>query len=409
MSSSPTPPNRLRLRLLPRGETAIRAGHPWIFRESIREQNRQGETGELAVAYDRRDRFLAIGLYDASSPIALRVLHQGSPATLDRDWWVQQALVARSHREGPVFRPGTDGGRWLQGESEGFPGLVADRYADTLVVKLYTAGWLAHWETIESVLREVFTPKHLVLRLSRNIQAEAARQWGQRESFLGEPGPEVVVFQEHGLRLEAAVRHGQKTGFFLDQRENRARVGEMAAGRDVLNAFSFSGGFSLHAARGGARSVTDLDISAHALESGARNFALNTHLPPVAASRRETVRADAFEWLAEAPAERTYDLIVVDPPSLAKRESEREGALAAYERLTWLALRRLRPGGRLVAASCSAHVDAGTFFAVVRGTARRECGTQWRECWTSEHPADHPAAFAEARYLKALCLETDGR
>ncbi|MGD9744774.1 MAG: class I SAM-dependent rRNA methyltransferase [Verrucomicrobiales bacterium] len=407
MSSSheSKPASRLRLRLFPRGEAAVRSGHPWIFRETIREQNREGQTGDLAIMYDRRDRFLAVGLYDADSPIAVRILHQGEPTTLDRDWWLQQALTAKGRREGPVFRAGTDGGRWIHGECEHFPGLVADRYGDTLVVKLYTLAWLAHWTVIESVLREAFQPRHLVLRLSRNIQGEAIRSWNTHEGFLGEPGEETVVFEELGLKFEAEVLRGQKTGFFLDQRENRARVGNVAAGKDVLNAFSFSGGFSLHAARGGARSVTDLDISAHALESGARNFALNTAKPKVAAARREAVQADVFDWLDEAPADLTYDLIVVDPPSLAKRESQREGALAAYERLTTLALRRLRPGGILVAASCSAHVDSGTFHAVVSGAVRRECGDRWRECWTSEHPADHPASFPEARYLKAVCIE----
>lgn len=377
---------------------AVRAGHPWVFADSVKSQNRPGATGELAVMYDRKDRFLAIGLYDAESPIRVRILHCGKPAEIGREWWLGKARACLARREGTVLKDGTDGARLVNGESEGFPGIVADRYAGTLVVKIYAAGWLPHWEEIEAVFREVFSPEHLVLRLSRNITAQAG-ELGITEGFRGEPGEEAVLFMENGIRFEAAVLHGQKTGFFLDQRENRARVEALAEGRDVLNVFSFTGGFSLYAARGGARSVTDLDISRHALDSAGRNFSLN---PSLAAVERHAVQADAFRWLEEA--EGKYDLIITDPPSLAKREAEREGARLAYARLNAAALRRLRPGGILVAASCSAHVSSEEFFRAVEGAAN-ESARPFRELWRSGHAADHPAAFREAGYLKAVCLE----
>mgnify|MGYP002631628582 CR=1 FL=1 len=379
---------------------AVRSGHPWVFADSVKSQNRPGTTGELAVMYDRKDRFLAIGLYDAESPIRARILHSGKPATIGRDWWLEKARACLAIREGTVLRDGTDGARLINGESEGFPGIVADRYADTLVVKIYAAGWLPRWEEIESVFREAFSPDHLVLRLSRNITGLAATL-GIAEGFRGGSGEETVVFAENGILFEAAVLHGQKTGFFLDQRENRARVEALSGGRDVLNVFSFTGGFSLYAVRGGARSVTDLDISRLALESAARNFSLN---PSLATVERHAVQADAFRWLEEAEAK--YDLIITDPPSLAKREAEREGARRAYARLNTAALRRLRPGGILVAASCSAHVSSQEFFQAVE-TAARENGRPWRELWRSGHAADHPAAFREAEYLKAVCISLE--
>ena len=396
--------SRLRVQLFPRAETAVRRGHPWVYGEAVKSQNREGEAGELAVMYDRNDRFLAVGLYDPGSPIRIRIVHCGKPATVDRNWWLEKARGCLARREESVLNERTDGARMINGESEGFPGLIADRYADTLVVKLYTAAWLPRWEEMEGVLREVFTPRFLVLRLSRNIQEEAAARWDLKEGFRGEPGDEVVVFSENGIRFEAAVLHGQKTGFFLDQRDNRARVEELAAGRDVLNVFSFSGGFSLYAARSGAMSVTDLDISAHALESAGRNFKLNQDDASIANVHREMVRADAFKWMDEDP--RTYDLIIVDPPSLAKREKEREGAIRAYQRLNARAVERLKPGGILVAASCSAHVAAAEFYDLVREAARRS-GRRWRELWASGHALDHPVGFPEAEYLKALCLEFD--
>lgn len=375
----------------------MRFGHPWVYADSVKSQNREGETGELAVMYDKKDRFLAIGLYEAESPIRVRILHCGKPATIHREWWLEKARACIASRD-DVLNQNTDGARLINGESEGFPGLVADIYAGTLVVKIYAASWLSRWEEIEDVFREAFLPQHLIVRLSRNITAYAA-DMGFTEGFRGEAGEETVVFSENGIRFEAAVLKGQKTGFFLDQRDNRSRVEQLAAGRDVLNVFSFTGGFSLYAARGGARSVTDLDISHHALDSAARNVSLN---PSLAAVQRHAVQADAFRWLEESVG--SYDLIITDPPSLAKRESEREGAARAYSRLNLAALRRLRPGGILVAASCSAHVSAEEFYGAVE-EALLENGRPFRELWRHGHAPDHPARFREAEYLKAICVE----
>lgn len=403
MSEALVAKGRLRLRLFPRAEVAVRGGHPWVYADSIKSQNREGLTGELAVIYDKRDRFFAVGMYEAESPIRVRILHYGKPAVIGREWWLKKALECRAKREGTVLRVGTDGARMINGESESFPGMVADKYADTLVVKVYAAGWLVRWAEIEGVLREVFSPKFLVLRMSRNI-LNFAKKMGLEEGFRGEDGKEVVVFSENNIRFESAVIRGQKTGFFLDQRDNRARVEPLSKGRDVLNVFSFSGGFSLYAARGGAKSVTDLDISAHALESAGRNFSLNADDEGIAGAEHESVQADAFAWLEET--ERKFDLIVVDPPSLAKREAEKEGALRAYGRLNSTAITLLNRGGILLAASCSAHVEAAEFFKLVEEAAG-VCGRRWREHWRSGHAVDHPADFKEAGYLKAVCIEFD--
>lgn len=394
---------RLRLTLFPRAESAVRSGHPWVYADSIKSQNRDGETGELAVIYDKRDRFFAIGMFDADSPIRLRILLNGKAAVIDREFWLERARECFSKRDGSVLKEGTDGARLINGESEGFPGIVADKYANTLVVKVYAAGWLARWNELESVLREVFAPEHMVLRMSRNV-AEIAERYGLTEGFIGDEGDECVVFSENGILFEAAVLKGQKTGFFLDQRDNRARVEQLANGRDVLNVFSFSGGFSLYAARGGASSVTDLDISQHALDSAGRNFSLNLDDPRIARVPHHAVQADAFRWMSEETSK--YDLIITDPPTLAKRESEREGALRAYRHLNASAIARLRPRGILIAASCSAHVSKDDFFQAIEEITHAS-GRSYREIWRSGHAIDHPANFREAEYLKAICLEFD--
>ena len=399
----PAPRPRLRLRVTATAETTIRSGHPWLFADSIREGNRTGRLGELAVIFDRNDKFLAIGLFDPESPIRVRVLHTGKPATIDPAWWQERLKQPLARREA-WFDAQTTGYRCVNGESDGWPGLVLDRYDRTFVLKLYTAAWLPRLDEVVGCIRAALHPQRLVLRLSRNIQSSAKEHFHRDDGqlLLGEPPDDPVTFLESGLRFESDVLRGQKTGFFLDQRENRRQVESLARGRDVLNAFSFSGGFSLYAARGGAKSVTDLDLSAHALAGARRNFALNQAAPAVAACCHDCIRADALEWLAAEPV-RKFDLIVIDPPSLAKREAERARAIGAYRQLNADGLRWLAPGGVLVAASCSAHVSAEEFFGAVRQAAR-EGARPFTEWQTTGHAPDHPATFPEAHYLKAIYL-----
>lgn len=391
-------PSLLRLRVTAKTEGIIRKGHPWVYSDSISYITRDGDVGELGIIYDKKDKFLAVGLYDPFSPIRFRVLHAGKAVKVDRDFWLTRIRAAKERRAG-LFDERTNAHRWISGESDGFPGLVVDRYADVLVLKLYSAVWLPRLEEMVSCLKEVFQPGAIVLRLSRNSQEIAFNRWKVMEGVIHGSTENLVVFSENGILMEAEVIKGQKTGFFLDQRDNRSRVEQLAKGRDVLNAFSFSGGFSLYAARGGAKSIADLDISKHALDSAARNYALN---PWAASTPHETIQADAFEWLANGPR-RAFDLIVCDPPSLAKRETDRAGAIRAYHSLAVSCLRRLRPGGILVAASCSAHVSQEEFFGAVMDAAAKQGPVT--ELWSADHAPDHPATFPEARYLKCVALQ----
>lgn len=391
----------LRLRVSAPAERFIRSGHPWVYSDSIVEMNRAGDVGELTVVYNRDNKFMALGLYDPQSPIRLRVLHAGKPVKADREWWIARLRAAKDKRV-PLFDEAqTNAWRWVSGENDGFPGLVLDRYDHTLVLKLYSAVWLPRLREIVEYIQREFEPAAIVLRLSRNIQQLAKERWNVQEECIIGSTLDLVLFRENGIYFEAEVLRGQKTGFYLDQRDNRARVQELAKGREVLNVFSFSGGFSLYAARGGARRVTDLDISKHALDSANRNFALNDWAATIP---HECVQADAFEWIANGPR-RSFDLIICDPPSLARREADREGAIRAYGTLAANCLRRLSPGGVLVAASCSAHVSEGEFFGAVISAADQ--AGRWTELWRSAHASDHPANFAEAHYLKCIALRLE--
>jgi 23S rRNA (cytosine1962-C5)-methyltransferase len=298
----------------------------------------------------------------------------------------------------------TNGCRLIHGENDGLPGLVVDRYDETCVMKLYTTAWLPHLRPVVAALETAVQPRRLVLRLSRALQSRPEQLYGLVDGLVLR-GPDLtgpVLFQENGLTFAVDVVAGQKTGFFLDQRDNRARVERPAAGKRVLNVFAYTGGFSLYAARGGATAVTSLDLSQPALETAEYNFYLNRHLPGVAAASHTLLQGDAFQRMEElADRKKVFDLIVVDPPSFARQQSETERALAAYARLTRLALRLLTPGGILVQASCSSRVETAEFFQTIHKTALKE-KRPLREIERTGHPLDHPVGFPEGAYLKCL-------
>src|SRR6202142_2644308 len=215
-SDKSTPPPRLGLRITASAETAVRSGHPWVFSDSVQELNRTGQTGELAVIYDRKDRFLAAGLFDPDSPIRVRILHAGKPQTINHAWWqarLEQAIVRRRD----LFDAQTTGYRLIHGESDGWPGLVLDRYDTTLVLKLYTAAWLPRLDDTLALLKESVPCERVVLRLSRNLQAITEERFHRQDGEIlhGLPPAGPVVFLESGLRFEANVLRGRKTGFFL--------------------------------------------------------------------------------------------------------------------------------------------------------------------------------------------------
>ncbi len=214
--SNKTSPSRLKLRLTPAAEKAVRGGHPWVYAERIKSQNRDGQLGEMAVIYDRNNEFMAIGLFDPESPIRVRVLHAGEPQTANEVWW-QNRLAEPVNRRLGMFSTETTGYRVISGENDGWPGLVLDRFADTLVLKLYSGIWLSRLPEIVAQLQTLMQPERIVLRLSRNIQTLALEQFGRTDGSILF-GPDLqgqLVFQENGIQFESDVLKGQKTGFFL--------------------------------------------------------------------------------------------------------------------------------------------------------------------------------------------------
>lgn len=402
-AAPPDGPRRLAVRVTKDALRQVRGGHPWIFDAAVVAAPDDGAAGDLAVVFDDRRRFAAIGLWDPASPIRVRVLHHGRPRQIDADFWTGRLLDAHERRGELVDSAETTAWRWVHGENDGLPGLVVDRYGDTLVVKLYSAAWFPHLEQVVAALRAVWTPERIVLRLGRVAARHAgAGAPGDGTTLVGAPPEGPVPFLEHGLHFEADVVHGQKTGHFLDQRDNRALVGGLARGRRVLDVFSCTGGFTVHAAAGGASLVHSVDLSAPAITAARANLARNDGLPAVRACRHESTVGDAAEVMAQMVAEgRRFDVVVVDPPSFASRKDQVAGALRAYARLTELAVGLVEQGGTLVQASCSARVPTDEFVATVRAAADR-AGVGLRDERRTGHAVDHPVGFAQGEYLKAV-------
>jgi 23S rRNA (cytosine1962-C5)-methyltransferase len=380
-----------------------------VFADSVSRVSHEAAPGDIAILYGPKGKLAGVGLYDPNSPIRIRVFQFGKGAPIGPELFSTRVRAAAKLREDLLCSPETDGFRLLYGPNDGMPGAVVDIYAGTAVLKLYTQAWLPWMRELCEAIGESFTWERLVLRLARG-PAERFGEYGLRDGQIldGPPLDGPVVFRENGIRFEAEPVSGQKTGFFLDQRDNRARVEAISRGHDVLNVFSYTGGFSVYAARGGARRVVSVDISKPASAAAERNFAMNDGQPSVHACEHDAIAQDAFEAMRTlADAGERFGVVIVDPPSFAKRASEIDGALRAYQRLARLAARLVRPDGVLVLASCSSRITIEPFRAAVL-SAVRESLPKARVRQTTEHPSDHPVAFDGSAYLKCVFIDPSG-
>ncbi|WP_457628802.1 class I SAM-dependent rRNA methyltransferase [Oceanithermus sp.] len=362
-------------------EPALASGHPWVYRNHL--PAHQLQTGDWVRLLAGRAE--AVGVYDAEGQVAVRLFGSGrAPTAADLAARVTEALELR-HRLVP---PKTDAYRLVFGEGDYLPGVVADRYGRYLAVKTYSEGVRrAVLPGVVKALGRALRPRGIALRDAAGLQP-----------LFGELPPPELTVRERGLRFVANLHAGQKTGLFLDQRENRQKVRELAAGARVLNLFAYNGGFSVYALAGGAVFVRSVDTSAAALRDAERNAAQNGF-----AKRHEVVIADVFEFLPRH--HERYDLVIVDPPALARKKAQRRMALRAYARLNALALARLRPGGLLATASCTAQVSPSAFREALAEAARR-AGVRTQIVHEVGHAPDHPLRpeFPEGRYLKFAVL-----
>lgn len=378
----------------------LRAGHPWVFRKAI-DRPAKLPAGTI-VDVEEGGRFVARGYFDPQSAITVRILTREPGEAIDAAFWRRR--VARAVQLRRELVRDTNGYRLVHGESDGLPGVVADRYDRFAVVKLYSAG-LTPWrgQIVEALRAEAEGLSGVYGRdeVPRDDDDEGGSPAG-RVLWGAEP-PERIAIEEHGTKILVDVRLGQKTGFFLDQRENRRMVRELARGRgDALNLFSYTGGFSVAAALGGVKHVVSVDVDRDAIALARDVFRENGLDPADHAFSTE----DAFEILAKYKKEgRRFELVVCDPPAFAKSQKAVEGALSGYASLNRGALAVLAPGGLLVTASCSARVSSEQFFDAVKEAAFK-ARVELQVVAETHQPPDHPVSpqFREGRYLKCLVL-----
>jgi 23S rRNA (cytosine1962-C5)-methyltransferase len=389
------------LRLKPGRERSLIRRHPWVFSGAVDEVVGSPHSGASVRVCAADGKFLAWAAYSPASQIRARVWSFDESEVPGPDLFDRRIALALARRRAQIPAEITDAVRLVHGESDGLPGLIADRYGDTLVVQLLSAGGEMWRSTLIETLRE----RSGCARVYERSDTDARELEGQASKagwVLGAAaGPLRIV--EHGIGYEVDPASGQKTGFFLDQRDNRLRVRQLAAGRDVLDCFCYTGGFALCALAGGARSVLAVDSSAPALAQARRNLGLNR----IAAGGAEWLEADVFQALRTLQREgRTFDLIVLDPPKFAPTAKDAARAARGYKDINLNALRLLRPGGLLATFSCSGGVSPELFQKIVAGAAA-DAGVSLllRERYRSA--PDHPVQieFPEGEYLKGLLLE----
>jgi 23S rRNA (cytosine1962-C5)-methyltransferase len=355
-------------------------GHPWVYRDRLASEPKLASGTWVQV---QCGAFEGFGLWDARSPIAIRIFSQsGAPNAA----WVMERIREAWQMRAPLREAGVSAYRWLYGEGDGVPGVVVDLYGDYAVVEVYAdaLGGLLDW--VRAGLLACTKLKGILLRGD-----QVTSLWGRR------PNRELIV-EENGLRLYVDLVAGQKTGLYLDHRENRQFLESWCAGKRVLNCFAYTGAFSLYAIRGGAYEVTGVDIASPLAYEYAHNLKLNGFDPDA----HPFVVADCFELLQEyADQGEQYDLVIVDPPSLARAKKSRFAAQRAYVRLNQAAMRCVAPGGLLATASCTSQVSPHAFREAL-GEAASRAGVRFLMLHEAGQAIDHPvpAHFPEGRYLK---------
>lgn len=374
-------------------------GHPWIFSGAI-QRIPDVENGEIVDVRSHDGHWLGRGYLNRRSQIQVRLLSWKADEAINADFWRRRLATAVESRAGLVDFAQTDAVRLVNGENDFLPGLVVDRFGDYLVLQSGTLGIDLRKEMIADMLLSITGCRGIVERSEFSLR----REEGLAEAsglLAGKLPDETVTVRELGLRFQVDLLYGQKTGFYIDQRVNRARVATYCRGARVLNAFAYTGAFGVHALAAGADQVVNVDSSVEALQVGEENLRLNGFDP----DEQESIVADVFEILRdwwEVENER-FDVIVLDPPKFANNKRQVDGALRGYKDINLLALRLLKPGGILATFSCSGLVEADLFQKVVFGAAvdaKRE--VQILE-WLRQSP-DHPVAitFPEGAYLKGL-------
>lgn len=380
-------------------DQSVRRFHPWVFSGAIKKIKGNVTEGDVVAVYDNKDEFLAIGHYQIGS-IAVRIFTFDEVA-IDNDFWKKKIETAYNLRKelGLADNEHTNAYRLIGAEGDGMPGLIVDFYNGTAVVQMHSVGMYKISDILNDVLKEVLGDKLEAiynksegsLPFKANLNPVNDYVWGKSQS---------KIALENGLKFQVDWEKGQKTGFFIDQRENRALLEKYSKGKDVLNMFCYTGGFSFYAMRGQAKSVHSVDSSARAVDLTNENVELN--FP--GDERHSSNAMDAFKFMESAKDK--YDLIILDPPAFAKHRNVVHNAMQGYKRLNTIAFDQIRPGGIIFTFSCSQVISKDMFRTMVFSAAART-GRQVKILHQMTQPADHPISIyhPEGEYLKGLVLQ----
>ena len=386
-----------KLILKPGREKSLLRKHPWVFSGAVERVEGNPDSGETVLVRSSHGAFLGWAAFSPKSQIVARVWDFAEPTQIDREFFRARFQRAIGMRSALLDVSGTGGVRLVHGESDGLPGIVVDRYAESLVLQLGSAGAYRWRDTLVELLGELTGVHAIFERSDADVLALEGLEpsIGQRR---GSPASAPIVFEENGLRFRVDLQHGHKTGFYLDQRDNRALVRSLAAGREVLDCFCYTGAFTASALAGGASAVTAIDSSAESLATAAAHMELN------GLAGAQIVEADVFQTLRRLRDQgRSFDLIILDPPKFAPTAALAERAARGYKDINLYAFKLLRPGGLLLTFSCSGGVSRDLFQKIVAGAAL-DAGVDGQILrWLNAAP-DHPVAlaFPEGEYLKGL-------
>jgi 23S rRNA (cytosine1962-C5)-methyltransferase len=383
----------------------IRQGHPWVYDNQVLRFEGRPQAGGIVQVFDVKKGPLGQAYFNPRSKIRARLITKDLDESIDLDFFKRKIEAAWSYRK----RMGhTESCRVVFGEADGLPGLVVDKFNDVLVMQTMALGMDLRKDIIVQALRDVLKPRGIYERNDATVREKEGLE--QRVGFIGEPFDTAMVIEENGLKITVDVAGGQKTGHFLDQRLNHAAMTRISHQARVLDCFTHTGGFALHAAKYGAKQVLGLDISEEAVALARQNAAAN------GLEKRCTFKAaNVFDFLAEADRRQTglngkrdaqWDVIVLDPPSFAKSRGAMEGATRGYKEINLRAMKLLPPGGFLVTCSCSQHMTPDLFRDMVL-SASHDAYREVREVYYGTQPPDHPIHWSipETHYLKCLVMQ----
>lgn len=383
-------------------DKSLKRKHPWIFSKAIKEVVNEPSNGADINIYDCNNNFLAVAAYSPNSQIRARVWSFNKDEKIDKDFFKAKILKSYEARKLMLEVTAMSACRIIAAESDSIPGFIVDMYNNYLVLEVLSAGTEFHLKEIVAALREVFPEHNIYERSDVEVRKKEGLELRKGVIFGENPPTEIEITENENMKLLVDIENGHKTGYYLDQRDNRASLAKYCKGKSVLNCFSYTGGFSLYALKGRALKVANVDVSQRALDTAKRNIVLN-HLDP---GRVKFIKEDVFKFLRNEKAKNNkYDVIVLDPPKFAESRGQLDKACRGYKDINMLAASIINPGGYLMTYSCSGHMTPDLFQKVV-ADAILDANREGQIVEYLQQASDHPisTAYPEGLYLKGLVV-----